>query len=655
MADVTEIEPTKQSGEVDEMDTEKRGNRKQVASCKPDHLDLMYTIYDEPPWYLSCLLGLQHYLTMFGATMALPLILAIPLCVEDNTLVKSELMGTIFFVSGLSTLLQSTFGCRLPIVQGGTYTFLVPTFAILSLEKYRCPAKIPTGNTTAALEIPVDAINATTSLLTTAASYIVNSTNPTDINNDFTVGFSGLALANTDPINWKDRMREIQGAIMVSSLVQVVIGFSGLMGVLLKYIGPLSITPTIALVGFSLFDVAGNFAGKHWGICCMTIFLIVLFSQYMKNVNVPSPVYTRSKGLHISWWPLFKLFPVILAIVISWVICVIFTATNVFPNNENNWQYGARTDKHLDVLGKAAWFRLPYPGQWGAPTVSAAGVFGMLAGVLASMIESVGDYYACARLSGAPPPPNHAVNRGIGIEGICCFFAGLWGSGNGTTSYSENIGAIGITKVGSRRVVQWGGALMLVFGILGKFGALFTTIPDPIIGGVFIITFGMVTAVGLSNLQFVDMNSSRNLFIVGFSLFCGMVIPNYLKTNEGAINTGVIELDRIITVLLSTNMFVGGFLGFVLDNTIPGTPKERGLLIWRQLMGEDDQDSESDNLKCYDLPFGMDFIRRTYCMKFVPFCPTFQQCWRWKKEPVPQTEMMNVSVVSKDNGEPNCA
>lgn len=51
-------------------------------------------------------------------------------------------------------------------------------------------------------------------------------------------------------------------------------------------------------------------------------------------------------------------------------------------------------------------------GQWGTPTVSVAGVFGMLAGVLASMVESVGDYYACARLSGAPPPPDHAINRG---------------------------------------------------------------------------------------------------------------------------------------------------------------------------------------------------------------------------------------------------
>lgn len=63
------------------------------------------------------------------------------------------------------------------------------------------------------------------------------------------------------------------------------------------------------------------------------------------------------------------------------------------------------------------------------------------------MLESVGDYYACARLSGAPPPPKHAINRGIGVEGIGSLLAGAWGTGNGTTSYSENVGALGITRV----------------------------------------------------------------------------------------------------------------------------------------------------------------------------------------------------------------
>jgi len=128
--------------------------------------------------------------------------------------------------------------------------------------------------------------------------------------------------------------------------------------------------------------------------------------------------------------------------------------------------------------------------------VSVAAVFGMLAGVLAGAIESIGDYYACARLAGAPPPPVHAINRGMTIEGLGCLLAGLWGTGNGTTSYSENIGAIGVTKVGSRRVIQATGLMLLVFGVLSKFGALFITIPEPIIGGIFCVMFGMISATG---------------------------------------------------------------------------------------------------------------------------------------------------------------
>ena len=63
------------------------------------------------------------------------------------------------------------------------------------------------------------------------------------------------------------------------------------------------------------------------------------------------------------------------------------------------------------------------------------------------MIESIGDYYACATISGAPPPPKHAINRGIGMEGIGCLLTGIWGTGCGTTSYSNNIASLGITRV----------------------------------------------------------------------------------------------------------------------------------------------------------------------------------------------------------------
>lgn len=85
--------------------------------------------------------------------------------------------------------------------------------------------------------------------------------------------------------------------------------------------------------------------------------------------------------------------------------------------------------------------------------------------------------------------------------------------------------------MGSRRVIQYGAALMLLLGMVGKFSALFASLPDPVLGALFCTLFGMITAVGLSNLQFVDLNSSRNLFVLGFSIFFGLVLPSYLKEN----------------------------------------------------------------------------------------------------------------------------
>jgi len=99
---------------------------------------LAYCIDDTPPWYLNVVLGFQHYLTMFGSTLAIPFVLAKPMCYDQNPLATSEIIGTIFFVSGVCTLLQTIFGNRLPIVQGGTFSFLTPTIAILSLPRWTC-------------------------------------------------------------------------------------------------------------------------------------------------------------------------------------------------------------------------------------------------------------------------------------------------------------------------------------------------------------------------------------------------------------------------------------------------------------------------------------------------------------------------------------
>ncbi|XP_073477891.1 solute carrier family 23 member 1-like [Aquarana catesbeiana] len=553
--------------------------RKKVSPDYNERNKPAYTVTDVPPWYLCIFLGVQHYLTALGGIIAIPLILSKDLCLTHDPLTQSNLISTIFFVSGICTLLQVLFGVRLPILQGGTFAFLTPSLAMLSLPRWRCPEW-------------------------TQNASLVNATSPEFID------------------VWQSRIREVQGAIMVASCFQIFVGFSGLIGYLMRFIGPLTIAPTITLIALPLFESAGSDAGAHWGISAMTTFLIVLFSQYLRNIPVPIPYYSKSNGKwQYSRAYIFQIFPVLFGITISWLICYILTITNVFPSSPKTYGYLARTDVKGNVLARAPWFRFPYPGQWGMPTVSLEGVFGILAGVISSMVESVGDYHACARLSGAPPPPKHAINRGIGIEGIGCLLAGAWGTGNGTTSYSENVGALGITRVGSRMVIVFGGIVMLLLGMFGKIGAIFATIPTPVVGGMFLVMFGVIAAVGMSNLQFADMNSSRNIFITGFSIFCGLTIPNWVNKNAALLETGISGLDQVILVLLTTGMFVGGSLGFILDNTIPGTKEERGIIAWKEVNGETDLDF-CDVSNVYDLPFG---IGTKFCtaswLRYVPFCP----------------------------------
>jgi nucleobase transporter 1/2 len=295
-------------------------------------------------------------------------------------------------------------------------------------------------------------------------------------------------------------------------------------------------------------------AGSHWPIGGLTIVLMILFSQYLRK---------RGRA--------FELYPILLAILGAWAVAAVLTFTGTFGP-------GHPSHTSLANLEAAPWFRVPMPFQWGMPQFGAAAIVGMLAGYVASMVESIGDYYAAARLAGAPTPDARTVNRGITFEGIGCLVAGIFGTGNGTTSYSENIGAIGLTRVGSRRVVQAGAVIMILMGTVSKFGALFTTIPQPIVGGMYCAMFGMIAAVGLSNLQFVDLNSARNLFILGFAFFMGLSMPEYFAANP--VSFGPEWLSNIVNTLGTTGMAVGAFLALFLDNTIPGTDEERGLTAW---------------------------------------------------------------------------
>ena len=478
---------------------------------------MIYEIDDIPPVGEGLALGFQQYLTMFGSTVAIPFIIAGPLGLATDGVDFAKLIATMFFVLGITTMLQTTWGNRLPIVQGGTFSFLAPTFAIC-----------------------------------------------------------GMAVLKD--AGWMVKMQHLQGAIIAGAICEIIVGYSGLVGKIRRYVGPITIAPTIALIGLALFKIGAPKAGLDWQIGGATIFFVILFSQYLR---------TSAK--------VFQLYPILLGMIVAWGLAIAGTLTGYFPE-------GHPSHASFGVVRESPLFLPPMPFQWGWPIFGMSAFVGMAAGYLASMIESIGDYYACARLSGAPNPTEETINKGIGMEGIGCFIAGCFGTGNGTTSYSENIGAIGLTRVGSRRVIQYGAGIMLVLGLFPKFGAIFASIPGPIVGGMYCTLFGMIAAVGMSNLQFVNLNSSRNLFILGFAFFMGLSLPIYFDAmsspdlnqyfilNFGLntvtptwlawLDSNVTWAGDLIRTFGKNGMAVGGMLAFFLDNTVPGTDEERGLIAW---------------------------------------------------------------------------
>ncbi len=388
---------------------------------------------------------------------------------------------------------------------------------------------------------------------------------------------AGKKLTGVDV--WQIQMQELAAAVMFASVVEIVLGYTGIIGKVKKLISPITIGPTVAMIGLALFSIGAPWMATNWLISLITLIALILYSQVFS---------LKSK--------VFMMFPVLLAILTGWIIAFIGTVTGMIsPDNAAYLK--------PDLIASASWFSFEpmMPFKWGFPDLGSstlwAGTIGMLAGYFASMVESIGDYYACARISEAPVPTEKMISKGLGAEGLGCLIAGILQTGNGTTTYSENIGSIGLTKVASRRVIIAGAIAMLIIPLCGKFGASLATLPKPVVGAMFVGLFGMIASVGLSNLQLVNMNNSRNLFIIGLAFFCGLSVPYHfnpmLSANAvplvwGEAGSIVNTLSNIFQALLTTGMAVTAIIAMLLDNLLPGASKaDRGLEAWEQDASEE--------------------------------------------------------------------
>jgi NCS2 family nucleobase:cation symporter-2 len=180
------------------------------------------------------------------------------------------------------------------------------------------------------------------------------------------------------------------------------------------------------------------------------------------------------------------------------------------------------------------------------------------------LIESTGMFLALGEMVERPVDPA-TLTRGLRADGLGTIIGGVLNTFP-YTSFSQNIGLVGVTGVRSRFVAAAGGAILIAMGLAPKFGALAEAAPQPVLGGAGLVMFGMVAATGARILGAVDFSQNRNnLFIVATSLGLGMiplVAPNFFKQTPQALHP-LLDSGILLAAVsaFALNLFFNGSKG----------------------------------------------------------------------------------------------
>lgn len=236
------------------------------------------------------------------------------------------------------------------------------------------------------------------------------------------------------------------------------------------------------------------------------------------------------------------------------------------------------------AVKEAAWVGLPFKMEdtafavfknpdWGLIT---SAIITIMPIALATMIEHIGDMCAISSTVGKNYLEDPGLHRTLIGDGLATSLASLFGAPANTT-YGENTGVLNLTKVYDPRVIRIAAVFAILFSFSPKFAALIGAMPASTIGGVSLILYGMISAVGVRNVveNKVDFTSSRNVIIAALILVLGIGI-NY-GIEGGHISLGFTSLSGLA---------VAAIAGILLNAILPGKDYE---------FGKDPQGDESVN------------------------------------------------------------
>ena len=213
---------------------------------------------------------------------------------------------------------------------------------------------------------------------------------------------------------------------------------------------------------------------------------------------------------------------------------------------------------NFGAVGKAAWFAIPMPLQYGIEFNMAA-IIGMCLISVVSAIETVGDISAIAKGGAGREATDKELAGGTYADGVGSAIAGIFG-GLPNTSFSQNVGIVSMTGVMSRGVVTVGAIFLIICGFVPKIGAVVSSMPIEVLGGGVILMFGMVVSAGVSMLSTVNWNR-RNMMILATSMSVGIGLQAVPKSMQ--------HLPDMLGMLMTSGLLPVAVLAVVMNLVLP--------------------------------------------------------------------------------------
>jgi xanthine permease len=338
----------------------------------------------------------------------------------------------------------------------------------------------------------------------------------------------------------------IYGAVIVAGLFSIIA--APFISRLLPLFPPVVTGTIIMVIGISLMRVGVNWAGG--GLPTLTKVVDGVPGAF------PNPGYGQLQGLGIALFVLL----VILGL-IKWGSGFVANVAVLLGIIAGAILASLLGVMHFEKVVAASWADIVTPFHFGLPKFYLVPCITMCIVMIVVMIESLGMFLALGEMTDKKVD-QEALSRGLRADGVGTLIGGIFNTFP-YTSFSQNVGLVGVTGIKSRWVTIAGGVIMLVLGLVPKMSALVEAVPQVVLGGAGLVMFGMVAATGARILTNVDFRTNRfNLFVVAIAVGFGMiplVAPNFFRQLphdlQPLLESGIL-LAALVAVIL--NAFFNG-------------------------------------------------------------------------------------------------